>query len=354
MITNSSLLPNPEVRRALGRADWVSVKVDAARESVWKRVDRPSRRLDFAALLDGLRTFAREYTGTLVTETMLVAGVNDAEPHLHELADLIAGLGADASYLAIPTRPPAEPWVQAPDEEVVTRAYGILAGRVPGVEYLTGYEGDAFASTGDARADLLSITAVHPMRREAVTALLERDGADWRTVDDLLAELLLAETSYEGYTYYVRRFTRIPRRGRTRSFRLVPHPTRVARARRRGARCTAHRRELPRLGRGPHRHRIDRRGRRELDRATFHAATACFAIAAPGHSWAIVATAGMSIGHKGMMHAAKTMAATAYDLYTKPELLAEARAEHARATKRSPYRSPDSRRGVRPTGREPG
>ena len=68
--------------------------------------------------------------------------------------------------------------------------------------------------------------------------------------------------------------------------------------------------------------------------------TACFATAAPGHSWAIVATAGMSIGHKGMMHAAKTMAATAYDLYTKPDLLAEARAAHASATKRSPYRCP--------------
>ncbi|TVR58593.1 MAG: amidohydrolase [Spirochaetaceae bacterium] len=68
--------------------------------------------------------------------------------------------------------------------------------------------------------------------------------------------------------------------------------------------------------------------------------TACFATASPGHSWAIVATAGMSIGHKGMMHAAKTMAATAYDLYTKPDLLAAARAEHARATEGHPYSCP--------------
>lgn len=68
--------------------------------------------------------------------------------------------------------------------------------------------------------------------------------------------------------------------------------------------------------------------------------TACFATAAPGHSWAIVATAGTSIGHKGMMHAAKTMAATAYDLYTCPDLLTAARAEHARATEGRPYRCP--------------
>lgn len=208
VITNSSLLADPEVRRALDRADWVSVKVDAADESVWTRIDRPSRRLDFASLTDGLRTFAREYTGTLVTETMLVSGVNDDESHLRALADLVADLRASASYLAIPTRPPAEPWVRAPDEAVVTRAYGVFAGRAPGVEYLTGYEGDAFASTGDARADLLSITAVHPMRRDAVDALLEKTGTDRRVVDILVAERLLSETTYGGHTYYVRRFTR--------------------------------------------------------------------------------------------------------------------------------------------------
>ncbi len=208
VITNSSLLSDPEVRVALARADWVSVKVDAADESVWREVDRPSARLDFAELGDALRTFAREYTGTLVTETMLVAGLNDAEPHLYELAGLIADLRASASYLAIPTRPPAEPWVRAPDEAVVTRAYAVLAERVSAVEYLTGYEGDAFASTGDARTDLLSITAVHPMRSEAVEALLAKTGSDWRVVDELIAERLLARTAYGGRTYYVRRFTR--------------------------------------------------------------------------------------------------------------------------------------------------
>lgn len=68
--------------------------------------------------------------------------------------------------------------------------------------------------------------------------------------------------------------------------------------------------------------------------------TACYATAAPAHSWAAVATAGMSIGHKGMMHAAKIMAATAYDLYTDRELLAAARAEHAKQTEGRPYRCP--------------
>ena len=51
---------------------------------------------------------------------------------------------------------------------------------------------------------------------------------------------------------------------------------------------------------------------------------------APGtsaHSWQAVAAGGMSIGHKGMMVAAKTLSLTAFDLYNSPELLKKANEE---------------------------
>jgi aminobenzoyl-glutamate utilization protein B len=68
--------------------------------------------------------------------------------------------------------------------------------------------------------------------------------------------------------------------------------------------------------------------------------TACFATGAAGHSWGIVATSGMSIGHKGMMHAAKTMAVAAVDLYANPEHLRKARQEFTEATRDQPYQTP--------------
>jgi aminobenzoyl-glutamate utilization protein B len=48
---------------------------------------------------------------------------------------------------------------------------------------------------------------------------------------------------------------------------------------------------------------------------------------APWHAWPVVATGGTSIGHKGMIVAAKTLAATMADLYEKPQALREVRAE---------------------------
>lgn len=68
--------------------------------------------------------------------------------------------------------------------------------------------------------------------------------------------------------------------------------------------------------------------------------TSCFAIGVPGHSWAITATSGMSIGHKGMMHAARAMAIGAADAIADPALLAAASVEFSESTKGRPFTSP--------------
>lgn len=68
--------------------------------------------------------------------------------------------------------------------------------------------------------------------------------------------------------------------------------------------------------------------------------TACFTTGSPGHSWGNVATSGMSIGHKGMMHAAKIMAVASLDLYTDPKHLAETRKEFDKATGGKKYQCP--------------
>jgi aminobenzoyl-glutamate utilization protein B len=51
----------------------------------------------------------------------------------------------------------------------------------------------------------------------------------------------------------------------------------------------------------------------------------------PWHSWAVVAAGGMSIGHKGMLHASKTLAITMVDLFEDAELRRAIRAEFDKA-----------------------
>jgi aminobenzoyl-glutamate utilization protein B len=58
--------------------------------------------------------------------------------------------------------------------------------------------------------------------------------------------------------------------------------------------------------------------------------TACWVPGTPGHSWQAVACGGTTIGKKGMTLAARTLAATAYDLFTDEKLRAAAKAEHTK------------------------
>jgi wyosine [tRNA(Phe)-imidazoG37] synthetase (radical SAM superfamily) len=209
VITNSSLIGCQDVRQDLMKADWVSLKMDAvAEEEAWRQIDRPHGKLRLALILEGALEFAQSYEGTLVTETMLVQGVNDGEDQVRELTDFLARLRPDVAYLSIPTRPPAEPWVRPPGEGALNRAYQDLDGRLDRVEYLIGYEGNAFAFTGDVEEDLLSITAVHPMREDAVGEFLKRADANWPLVRELVGQGKLVEMSHEGHTFYMRKLRR--------------------------------------------------------------------------------------------------------------------------------------------------
>jgi len=204
VITNASLVESESVRADLMLADWVSLKVDAVRLRCWRKINRPHRGLGMNRILNGMVAFSKSYRGTLTTETMLVGNTCANEAVLKELAAFIGNLNPAVGYLSVPTRPPAEPRVAAPLPEALNRAYQIFTRFIQRVEYLVGYEGDAFAATGNPAADLLSITAVHPMRKEAVRQLLEKSNHGFSVVEKLIHQGKIIQTEYGEHTYYLR------------------------------------------------------------------------------------------------------------------------------------------------------
>jgi len=204
VITNSSLLGTAEAREDLARADWVSIKVDTVDETVWRRLNRPHPSLALAEILAGMTIFRNLFNGTLVTETMLVAGVNDTSAQATATAAFLSALGPDRAYLSVPTRPPASASVRIPTSEAIVRCYDVFTGQLGEVEYLTGYEGSDFSPAGAPRENVLGVTAVHPMREEAVRELLARTGATWALIEDLISEGSLGVVDYGGHRYYLR------------------------------------------------------------------------------------------------------------------------------------------------------
>jgi wyosine [tRNA(Phe)-imidazoG37] synthetase (radical SAM superfamily) len=206
VLTNASLLWQSDVRRDLLGADLVSLKVDAVSQGLWRRIDSPHRNLKLQTILEGILEFAEEFEGTITSETMLLDEV-DYGDEFERIAEFLRQLRQlNKAYIGIPTRPPAERWARPAKEEVVNASFQVFAKELGAdrVEYLIGYEGNAFASSGNAEEDLLSITAVHPMREEAVSELLREADSGWRVVQKLLRERELIELRYEGNKYYMR------------------------------------------------------------------------------------------------------------------------------------------------------
>jgi aminobenzoyl-glutamate utilization protein B len=71
---------------------------------------------------------------------------------------------------------------------------------------------------------------------------------------------------------------------------------------------------------------------------TLHLSMATAPRGVPWHAWPVVAAGGMSIGHKGLMQASKTLAATMVDLFDDPAARAAVRAEFETKTKGFVYK----------------
>jgi wyosine [tRNA(Phe)-imidazoG37] synthetase (radical SAM superfamily) len=126
VITNGSLLYLPEVRQELSIAEAVLPTLDAGTAELYRKINRPHPDVTFDRLVNGLTAFRMEYRGKLWVEVMLVRGLNDSAQALEDLARVLQGIKPDAVHINLPTRPPAETWVQQADGEALMRALAIL------------------------------------------------------------------------------------------------------------------------------------------------------------------------------------------------------------------------------------
>lgn len=204
VISNATLINQTEIRQALHQADWVSLKIDSVVEGTWRKINRPNRRLNLENLLNGMLDFAREYSGELVTESMLIRGMNDDEDSNSRLAEFLQELKPQKSYLSIPLRPPAEERVFSPDLLTMQKIRQIISAKMPSIICLFDAEENQFIATGEITADILSITSVHPIRETALRKMVAKSGADWNVVEKLVREKRLIQQVHQNEVFYRR------------------------------------------------------------------------------------------------------------------------------------------------------
>ncbi|HIH97545.1 MAG TPA: radical SAM protein [Thermoplasmata archaeon] len=201
VITNGSLLWMEEVRQDLMEADVVLPSLDAGSEEVFKKINRPHKKIKYEQMLGGMIDFSSEYKGKVWIELMLVRDVNDSEEALKDIRKNIELIRYDRAYVNIPIRPPAESWVQPPSTDRILRAQELLGK----AQSITNYEKGEFGieEFSNARSAILEICLRHPLREEQAKEIEKRFAEEGSgTVNSMIGPELL-RTYYRGKTYLV-------------------------------------------------------------------------------------------------------------------------------------------------------
>lgn len=107
VLTNSTTLTDPAVRRDLLEADKVFCKLDASNERMLHAVDRPVEGVTLAGIVEGIKALRKEYPGYLAIQSMFMP-VNNKD--VEAFAKILKEIGPDEVQLNTPLRPVPRGW----------------------------------------------------------------------------------------------------------------------------------------------------------------------------------------------------------------------------------------------------
>jgi wyosine [tRNA(Phe)-imidazoG37] synthetase (radical SAM superfamily) len=205
VITNGSLLQFPRVRYDLLKADTVSVKVDTVINEIWERMNRPHPDLNLEDVLSGILKFSREFRGELITETMLVDGLNQDEHSVDMLIDFLSELNPRSIFVTIPTRPPAEEWVHTP-EWSLNAIYQQMRLKLPNVKLLVNNTGAKVTYNDHSFIEnFLNTITIHPMEEKDVKLMFDKAHVSWSLISELMQKKMINRVRYKRREFFVRR-----------------------------------------------------------------------------------------------------------------------------------------------------
>jgi wyosine [tRNA(Phe)-imidazoG37] synthetase (radical SAM superfamily) len=188
VITNGTLLGDPEVRSELGEADVVLPSLDAGDEETFQRLNRPHPDLSFEAALAGLRAFHREFQGEIRLEVLLVEGINDDEASVRSLAALAREMAPARIEINTVKRAAASPAARPVPPRRLRRLATLFG---PDARMIA--EADRGAEPPGTSGGLGEVVGL--LRRRSCTA---RDVARGLGLEDGTADRLLGELSDRG------------------------------------------------------------------------------------------------------------------------------------------------------------
>jgi len=202
VLTNSSLLWDPEVRAQLATADLLLPSLDAALASSFARVNRPCTGLDLDRVLAGLKAMSDEFAGEIWLEVLLVEDINSSPEDLLALAAAVHDLRHERVQINTVVRPPAESCARPVTAGQLQEACLILGPRAEIIAPLEGLAGLVGARKGASEA-LLELLNRRPCDlADLAMALGIHRNEVAKYINILLRGGLIESVEVEGKTFF--------------------------------------------------------------------------------------------------------------------------------------------------------
>lgn len=130
VLTNGSLLPDPQVREDLLGADLVVPSLDVATQDTFARMNRPVYGIKVEEIIEGIRLLAAEFSGETWLEILIVEGLNDGPEEVEALAAAAALIKPTRTQIGTVVRAPAESHVHPAGMDDLHRIASHFQGQV--------------------------------------------------------------------------------------------------------------------------------------------------------------------------------------------------------------------------------
>ena len=107
VITNGTLLSDPQVRRDCSRADLVMPSLDAGDAATFAKINCPHGDINFNAFVEGLCKFRNEYSGPIWLEVFFIDGINTDDTSIDQIKAIVDRIAPDRIQLNTAVRPGA-------------------------------------------------------------------------------------------------------------------------------------------------------------------------------------------------------------------------------------------------------
>jgi wyosine [tRNA(Phe)-imidazoG37] synthetase (radical SAM superfamily) len=117
LLTNSTLLDQPDVMAAVQKIDLIVPSLDAVSEDVFRKLNRPHPSLKAEAMIEQLAALKRHSKIEMWLEIFIVPGLNDNDDELVRLKQAADIIHPDRVQINSLDRPPAVSWVKPASPE---------------------------------------------------------------------------------------------------------------------------------------------------------------------------------------------------------------------------------------------